>query len=171
MKYRGKTLDCGEWVYGFYLETEYYRGWIIESDFEIHSELSGNPVEDLTKCYAVDIGTVGVCSDVRDESGTFIYENDIISHTTIYMDDGEIILDSENSIVRFENGFFGIDVKLSDLVETFLPLYCIDTTLTIERLNEMFNNENIEYLLKKYYINSVEELIKRYNKFKIVDDD
>ncbi|UII80034.1 YopX family protein [Flagellimonas sp. CMM7] len=99
-KFRAKDLSNNQWVYGFYFETgNNSEGWIVEPDYEEHPELSGNPIEDLTSCYPVDIDTVGQFTGLKDKKGKDVYEGDIVGYGP---DDPSI------AKVVFHKGYYGL---------------------------------------------------------------
>ncbi len=64
--FRGKRLDNGEWVTGYYYETP---------NSYIHVFYQGLG----SNCFKVDSATVGQCTGLRDKNETLIFEGDIVS--------------------------------------------------------------------------------------------
>ena len=67
IKFRGKRLDNGEWVYGFLIQ--YENGWFI-----------CNFIGDAYQ-YEVDPSTVGQFTGILDKNEREIYEGDILKDT------------------------------------------------------------------------------------------
>ncbi|AVF27101.1 YopX family protein [Paenibacillus larvae] len=93
IKFRGKRIDNGEWVNGFYLYGAILDEHVIWTDNEN---------------WLVDSETVGQCTGIKDNNGKDIFEGDIVnSRKMSFSHSGhfEGMVDF-NGIVQFGNGRF-----------------------------------------------------------------
>jgi uncharacterized phage protein (TIGR01671 family) len=91
--FRGKRIDNGEWVYGWYMEYPFGR-WPLKPCI-VPSELACDG--ELRHC-EVDPSTVGQYTGFDDKNGKKIFENDIVKSDWGY---GEL-----NTKVEFRDIFF-----------------------------------------------------------------
>ena len=71
IKFRGKRVDNGEWMYGYY-----FKGFTgIPYILVLHDHILG-----MTEYYEVDPDTVGQYTERKDKNNTKIYEGDIVEN-------------------------------------------------------------------------------------------
>lgn len=96
--FRGKRLDNGEWVEGFYIRTKRHHCIItgcINDGYVVYGHYANDVLMDV-----VDPTTVGQFTGLLDKAGKRIFEGDVVEYNNGY--------DYIKSEVVFEFGAFGI---------------------------------------------------------------
>lgn len=132
IKFRGKRIDNGEWVFGDYSRYSKYKSIIMvdlleEEDYWVLSE------------------TVGQCTGLKDKNGVEIYEGDIV--TACWYDDYEKRFPKPNydmtGIVEFTEGWMSYwiaDYDKKEFSELNGQGYC---RWTIEVIDNIYDNPEL----------------------------
>lgn len=96
--FRGKRLDNGEWVEGFFAEKKDPLLDLLESDVRDAFILAQARGDFFVTWFPVDPSTVGQFTGLNDKNGEQIFEGDIL---TVDGEDGFFVLEFQEDTTRF----------------------------------------------------------------------
>lgn len=131
IKFRGKEIDTGKWVYGFYLKQDTYNLGSKNTKRDLLIKDAGIIVEN-SKCTSgtiIDKETIGQYTGLKDRNGKEIYEGDIVY----------IMPEDERGIIRWDNETARYVVIYDNIISDFDNWYGKD----LEVIGNKFDNPEL----------------------------
>ena len=114
--YRGKRCSDDEWVYGFYVESQYswqghkpHRSWIVPN------AISNGGFFNVLGRYAVKDDTVGQFTGLIDKNGVKIFDGDVVRKRDLTFGlkfDGVVVYNSEIGCFRIHSENNGVTMRM-----------------------------------------------------------
>lgn len=147
MKYilfRGKRVDNGEWVYGYYYESKISGCFILSPKIKVRKK-DGIVVNDSFEVAKVIPETVGQYTGLTDKNGKKIFEGDIISAITLDTGNEQRAVVCFGNFIDENNGdeYIGFYIEFDGIKTTITQLAMEECKNRIEVIGNIYDNQEL----------------------------
>lgn len=142
--FKGKRIDNGEWVYGYYYESEISGCFILSPKIKVRKK-DGVVIKDSFEVFEVIPETVGQFTGLTDKNGKKIFEGDIISAITLDTGNEQRAVVCFGNFIDENNGdeYIGFYIEFDGIKTTITQLAMEECKNRIEVIGNIYDNPEL----------------------------